>query len=250
MEWRAGGSRRLRNSLVRLLGRELCPFQVRGGGVGRLSSSSIATAMAPKLTTYVASRSSDYQVGARAIGVYVGGGEPVGTYRVVEGMGITNFTMVVPTVQSSRAPVEGMVSASTLPQRSAMAPPARRLRALMSDAAKPRPERALAEERRTAVRSLEERGARRAPRGYVHSGVEAVPPAWRMLMHRWARAWTGHAMEWPLRAWPMTSPRSRFFWLSKVRDACVARRKSASAAVVVFRVWCLMVNVTCPRQRG
>ena len=107
MEWRAGGSRRLRNSLVRLLGRELCPFQVRGGGVGRLSSSSIATAMAPKLTTYVASRSSDCQVGARAIGVYVGGGEPVGTYRVVEGMGITNFTMVVPTVQSSRAPVEG-----------------------------------------------------------------------------------------------------------------------------------------------
>ena len=147
-------------------------------------------------------------------------------------------------------PTRRMVSASTLPQRSAMAPPARRLRALMSDAAKPRPERALAEERRTAVRSLEERVDRRAPRGYVHSGVEAVPPAWRMLMHRWARAWTGHAMEWPLRAWPMTSPRSRFFWLSKVRDACVARRKSASAAVVVFSLWCPMVNVTCPRQRG
>ena len=70
-------------------------------------SSSIATAMAPKLTTYIASRSSDCQVGGRAIGVYVGGGEPVGTYRVVEAMGITNFTMVVPTVQSSRAPLEG-----------------------------------------------------------------------------------------------------------------------------------------------
>ena len=42
-------------------------------------------------------------VGGRAIGVYVGGGVPVGIYRVVEGMGITNFTMVVPTVQSSRA---------------------------------------------------------------------------------------------------------------------------------------------------
>ena len=58
--------------------------------------------VAPKLTTYVASRSSDCQVGGRAMGVYVGGGEPVGTYRVVEGMGITNFTMVVPTVQSLR----------------------------------------------------------------------------------------------------------------------------------------------------
>ena len=58
MEWRAGGSRRLRNSFVRLLDRELCPFQVRGGGVGRLSSSSIATAMARQLTTYVASRLS------------------------------------------------------------------------------------------------------------------------------------------------------------------------------------------------
>ena len=40
MEWRVGGSRRLRNSLVRLLDQELCLFQVRGGGVGRLSSSS------------------------------------------------------------------------------------------------------------------------------------------------------------------------------------------------------------------
>ena len=37
-------SRRLRNSFVRLLDRELCPFQVRGGAVGRLSSSSIAPA--------------------------------------------------------------------------------------------------------------------------------------------------------------------------------------------------------------
>ena len=63
MEWRAGRSRRLRNSFVRLLDRELCPFQVRGGGVERLSSSSIATAMAPKLTTYIASRSSDCQGG-------------------------------------------------------------------------------------------------------------------------------------------------------------------------------------------
>ena len=107
MEWRAGGSRRLRNSFVRLLDRELCSFQVRGGGVGRLSSSSIATAMAPKLTTYVSSRSSACQVGGRAIGVYVDGGVPVGIYRVVEGMGITNFTMVVPTVQSSRVPLEG-----------------------------------------------------------------------------------------------------------------------------------------------
>ena len=47
------------------------------------------------------------KVGGRAIGVYVGGGVPVGIYRVVEGMGITNFTMAVPTVQSSRAPLEG-----------------------------------------------------------------------------------------------------------------------------------------------
>ena len=38
--------------------RDLCPFQVRGGGGVRLVSSSLATAMARKLTTYVASRSS------------------------------------------------------------------------------------------------------------------------------------------------------------------------------------------------
>ena len=38
-------SRRLWNSFVRLLDQELCPFQVRGGGVGHLSSSSIVTAM-------------------------------------------------------------------------------------------------------------------------------------------------------------------------------------------------------------
>ena len=72
MEWRAGGSRRLRNSFVRLLDRELCPFQVRGGGVGRLSSSSIATAMARQLTTYVAGRSSvchaGWQLDRRACG--------------------------------------------------------------------------------------------------------------------------------------------------------------------------------------
>ena len=37
-------SRRLRNSFVQLLDRELCLFQVRGGGVERQSSSSIATA--------------------------------------------------------------------------------------------------------------------------------------------------------------------------------------------------------------
>ena len=34
--------------------------------------------------------------------VRVGGGVRVGVYRVVAGMGITNFTMVVPTVQPSR----------------------------------------------------------------------------------------------------------------------------------------------------
>ena len=45
-------------------------------------------------------------VGGISIGVHVGGGVRVGIYRVVEGMGITNFTMVVPTVQSSRAPLE------------------------------------------------------------------------------------------------------------------------------------------------
>ena len=38
--------------------RDLCPFQVRGRGGVRLASSSLATAMACKLTTYVASRSS------------------------------------------------------------------------------------------------------------------------------------------------------------------------------------------------
>ena len=38
-------STRLQNSFVQLLDRELCPFQVRGGGVGRLSSSSITTAI-------------------------------------------------------------------------------------------------------------------------------------------------------------------------------------------------------------
>ena len=38
--------------------RDLCPFQVSGGGGVRLAFSSFATAMARKLTTYVASRSS------------------------------------------------------------------------------------------------------------------------------------------------------------------------------------------------
>ena len=46
-------------------------------------------------------------VGGSSIGMRVGGGVRVGIYRVVEGMGITNFTMVVPAVQSSRAPLEG-----------------------------------------------------------------------------------------------------------------------------------------------
>ena len=41
--------------------------------------------------------------GGSLIGVHVGNGVHVGMYRVVEGMGTTNFTMVVPTVQSSRA---------------------------------------------------------------------------------------------------------------------------------------------------
>ena len=38
--------------------RDLCPFQVRGGGGVRLASSSLATAIAHKLTIFVASRSS------------------------------------------------------------------------------------------------------------------------------------------------------------------------------------------------
>ena len=38
--------------------RDLCPFQVSGGGGVHLASSSLATAMARKLTTYVASQSS------------------------------------------------------------------------------------------------------------------------------------------------------------------------------------------------
>ena len=41
--------------------------------------------------------------GGSLVDMHVGGGVHVGVYRVVEGMGITNFTMVVPTVQSSRA---------------------------------------------------------------------------------------------------------------------------------------------------
>ena len=41
--------------------------------------------------------------GGSSVDMRVGGGVRVGVYRVVAGMGITNFTMVVPTVQSSRA---------------------------------------------------------------------------------------------------------------------------------------------------
>ena len=47
--------------------------------------------------------------GGGLVGMRVGGGVRVGVYRVVEGMGITNFTMVVPTVQSSRAREDGVV---------------------------------------------------------------------------------------------------------------------------------------------
>ena len=60
-------------------------------------------------------------------------------------------------------PTRRMVSASTLPQRSALAPPARRLRALMSGAMKPRPGRACAEVRRMVVRSLDEMVEHRVP---------------------------------------------------------------------------------------
>ena len=83
MEWRAGCSRRLQNSFVRLLDRELCPFQVRGGGVGRLSSSSLVTAMARKLTTYNASRSSvcPWGGGGSSVDVHVGGGMRVGVQK-------------------------------------------------------------------------------------------------------------------------------------------------------------------------
>ena len=53
--------------------RDLCPFQVSGGWRARLAFSSFATAMARKLTTYVASRSSaclwdGWQVDARGDG--------------------------------------------------------------------------------------------------------------------------------------------------------------------------------------
>ena len=53
--------------------RDLCPFQVSGGGRVRLAFSSFVTAMARKLTTYVASRSSaclwdGWQVDARVDG--------------------------------------------------------------------------------------------------------------------------------------------------------------------------------------
>ena len=54
-------------------------------------------------------------------------------------------------------PMRQMVSAWTLPQRSAMTPPTRRLQVLMSGAMKPRPGRACAEVQRTVVRSLDER---------------------------------------------------------------------------------------------
>ena len=47
--------------------------------------------------------------GGGLVDMRVGGGVRVGVYRVVEGMGITNFTMVVPTVQSSRAWEDGVV---------------------------------------------------------------------------------------------------------------------------------------------
>ena len=57
-----------------------------------------------------------------------------------------------------------MVSELTLPQRSAMAPPAHRLRALMSGAMKPRPGRACAEVWRAVVRSLDDRVEHLVPR--------------------------------------------------------------------------------------
>ena len=73
--------------------RDLCPFQVSGGGGVRLAFSSVATAMARKLTTYVASQSSAWPWRL--------------TLELMVGMGNTNFTMVMPTVQSFRAPLEG-----------------------------------------------------------------------------------------------------------------------------------------------
>ena len=57
----------------------------------------------------------------------------------------------------------------------------------------------------------------------------------RRCKTRRMRASTGQEKEWPVRAWPIFSPLTAFFWLVKIKLAKVARRMSAREAMEALK---------------
>lgn len=124
-------------------------------------------------------------------------------------------------------PSKRMMLVSILEQRRAMAPPARRERALTSLGTRPRLEpQAATDQRRASVISAGVTGWNLSWKKYVARGVVGVALACRRWIRRRAVARTGHAREAPLKPCWITSPLTPFFCVVNVRDTCVAVNRS------------------------
>ena len=110
MGWQVGGSRKTMELICLAAKSRICvcfKSEVEDGGVCPPPPSRLQWLASSPPTSLVAHRSA-IGVATRLTCLWVGACvcRHLGT-GVVAGMGKTNFTMVVPTVQSSRAPLEG-----------------------------------------------------------------------------------------------------------------------------------------------
>jgi hypothetical protein len=63
------------------------------------------------------------------------------------------------------------------------------------------------------------------------------------------RASTGQEKEWPVRAWPIFSPITAFFWLVKIKLVKAARLVSAREATEALKTRTAMENSMSQRRR-